>query len=383
MAKSIAQLYSELTDDPWRVQVGFSPEVEATNQRLFQSGSKSEIEAETNNWLSKYQPCLFGRIAAKTGRLSYCVLTESDLLVDDEHIQDIIQTTRTAWTAAGYSGTKSGFIVFAMSERIATATPGETVKQIALRLCSMYLLQEIVPDAIFHDEIFLEKEGRSNATWKWLAGVNYFCAQGDKRWWHDHRIPGGIAFSVNSVGHMVKSTILSKGMVELNKALGVSEEGWDTTKVDSLETALGLAMMTIDRAADAISGRATRLLPIARDDNNEPVAKCPFALPPSVAKRNFSEYAGYYHTDVTVPSEYFHPRVERPSELHEHVLDFSYLFHKHIDNPAYLTMGEGRRIRDPGDGCGESDFRPAKLPRMEPELSLIDNSERLKRALEM
>ena len=38
----------------------------------------------------------------------------------------------------------------------------------------MYLLKEIVTDEIFHDEVFLEKEGPSTATWKWLAGVNYF-----------------------------------------------------------------------------------------------------------------------------------------------------------------------------------------------------------------
>src|SRR6266498_3609476 len=107
-------------------------------------------------------------------------------------------------------------------------SPNESPEQPqALRLCSLYLLQDIVPDQIFHDELWLEKPGRDGTTWQWLAGVNYFCAQGDKRWWEDHRIPGGMAFSVNSVGHMVKSGILAKGMLALEAALAAPPEGWD------------------------------------------------------------------------------------------------------------------------------------------------------------
>jgi hypothetical protein len=79
------------------------------------------------------------------------------------------------------------------------------VKELALRLCSLYLLEEVAPDRIFLDEIWLEKPGRDATTWRWHAGVNSFRAQGDGRWWQDHLMPGGIAFSVNSVGHMVKS----------------------------------------------------------------------------------------------------------------------------------------------------------------------------------
>ena len=58
-------------------------------------------------------------------------------------------------------------------------------------------------------------------TWEWLAGVNYFCAQGDRRWWHDHRIPGGMALSVNSVGHLAKAGKISEALASLNKELGV------------------------------------------------------------------------------------------------------------------------------------------------------------------
>ena len=139
MAKSIAQLISELNPDPWRIQVGFSPEIEAANHRLFSCDTAdSEIDGVVSEWLARFQPCLFGRIAARTGHLTYCFLKDSDLSLSDEHIQDTIQTARTAWTREGFYGRKSGFVILAISEPIATAVPDEIVKQIARLLTDLH-----------------------------------------------------------------------------------------------------------------------------------------------------------------------------------------------------------------------------------------------------
>lgn len=238
MVKSVATLISELTPDPWRSEVGFSQDVADAQRRLFDAKSVAECSDALSDWLQKHQPCLFGRIAARAGFLSYCILTPHDLAESDQVIHDKIQAARTAWTKDGFNGTKNGFIILAVSDRIATATPGESLKELAIRICSLYLVDDIVADKVFHDEIWLEKPGREPATWKWLAGVNYFSAQGDKRWWQDHRIPGGMAFSVNSVGHMVKSGILNRGMRELEKSLGAPTEDWVDSKVQSVDKAL-------------------------------------------------------------------------------------------------------------------------------------------------
>jgi hypothetical protein len=32
--------------------------------------------------------------------------------------------------------------------------------------------------------------------------IDFFAAAGDGSWWHDHRFPGGIAFTANAPGHM-------------------------------------------------------------------------------------------------------------------------------------------------------------------------------------
>jgi hypothetical protein len=83
-----------------------------------------------SDWLQAHQPCLFGGIAAKHGALSCCILNESDLEQSDEAIREKIQTSRLEWTRQGFEGKKSGFIILAISPRIAyaQATPEDFPK---------------------------------------------------------------------------------------------------------------------------------------------------------------------------------------------------------------------------------------------------------------
>jgi hypothetical protein len=323
---------------------GFTAEVDAVHKTLFSDRLSAEDAAGVlGGWLQRYQPCLFGRIAAKYGQLSYCVLLEHELNQEDHYLRDRIQEARSQWTAAGFNGTKSGFMIVVVSPRIALATPNRAMKELAQRLCSLYLLEEVELDRVYLDEVFLEMPGGRRTSWAWYAGVNYFCAQGDKRWWHDHRIPGGMAFSVNSVGHMVKSGVLAKGLTDLAELMGAPAEARDLQKLESLEDALALAMRTISLAADAVSGKATWLVPAQTPADELPA--CPIALPASLSTKSHCSYQGYYHTDHTLPSSYFVPDVERPASVLIHDLDLTYLFDDRLDNPDHETMGRGRKIR--------------------------------------
>ena len=106
---------SRLEPDPWRQETGFSPEVEAANLELFASEASDETKAAVlNAWISKHQPCLFGRIAAKRETLAYCILSESDLQESDDFIREKIQRSRLEWTRSGYEGLKSGFVILAV-----------------------------------------------------------------------------------------------------------------------------------------------------------------------------------------------------------------------------------------------------------------------------
>ncbi len=389
MADSISYLFSRLRPDEWRARAGFSSEVEEANKKLFEPDTTEEEAQEVLSlWLQTHQPCLFGRIAAKFGATSYCILSETDLRKPDEFIKEKMQAARLAWTQDGFDGKKSAFVILAVSPRIANALPGPDMRELARRLCYLYLETDIEMDTVHLEQIYLQKPGARLTTWKWLAGVNYFCAQGDNRWWQDHRIPGGMAFSINSVGHFVKSGMISKAMKELGQLMDAPDEGYPESKLDSLAKALDLAMRTIGKASDAVSGKATELLPLPEDHSSLPVSECPVKLSSAMSDKNFCEYRGYYHTDYTLPSDYFLPDVERPEGLKVHSLDFTYLFHKSVDNPDYRLMGEGQQIRkievDAEETLPLKEMNYLQLKRLtgEEEEVLISEHKRLMMALD-
>lgn len=381
MAQTLSALIDALIADPWRAKVGFSPEVVKAGEDLYaESGKTDNQEKILNEWIRQYQPCIFGKTAAAQKALSYCILSEDDILKGDQYVQDFIAKKHLEWTREGHEGRKSGFILYVVSKRIAEAQPNGQMLEFARRLAALYLNEEEVKtDAIYHDEIYLEIPDRKRSKLRWKAGINYFCAHGDGRWWNDHRIPGGMAFSTNSVGHLAKSTNCLALAVEFEKAMGVDPDKGPAKAVDSLEDALTIAMQTIAKASNAVSGKATELLPLGEGGAE---LECPFQLPAPLADKNHCRYRGYYHTDYTLPSLYFRADVERGPDVEPFDdLDFTYLFHKHVDNPSYRTMGDGVPIRGT-DSSGDIPGGVDKNFRAFEEEIDIDDAPRLVRALE-
>jgi hypothetical protein len=380
MSQDIGSLFEKLKPDDWRKKVGFSDDIVEAQKRLFDP--REDAASVLSDWLELNQPCIFGRAAAKLKLIRFCILRESDL-TSDAATRDIIQNARLKWIKDAFDGKASAFVILLISPRIAHAVPDGTVRDIAHRLTSLYLRHlEVQFDTVHHERVLLEKPGSEKMTWEWLAGVNYFCAQGDRRWWHDHRIPGGMGLSVNSVGHMAKAGKISDFLGRLNKELGVDISEFGTGKIKSLQDALLYAMLTIDGAASAVSGKATELLPLPTGDEARPVLTCPIKLPPKLSGKSHCTYSGWYHTDQTLPSDYFRPDVARPSDVLRHDdLDFTYLFDDSVDNPAFETMGTGRRIRANGEGGEEA--ADQKIGRMVPREISIEDSPLLKAALEL
>ena len=249
-------------------------------------------------------------------------------------------------------------VLLAISGTLVSACPDENLLAFTKQLASLFLLQGTVPDEIYLDEIFLEMPGANKATWRWNVGINYFGISGDRRWWQDHRIPGGLGFSTNSVGHLVKSGQIAEKMSELRKLLEISgDDELVATKVTSLPTALEWAMRTIFSASVGPSGKATELLSLGSEEARP---KCPVTLPKFLQDRDYCIYRGHYHTDITIPSEYFRADVLRPASLSSHLLDFTYLFNPDIANPDFVTTATGRRVR--GMDAGPSP-QPQKVSR--------------------
>jgi hypothetical protein len=261
MSTIVNDSISQLEDDPFREQTPFTADLEVATSSLLNATTDSDRTKVISDWLAKHQPCLFGKIAAKLGGLSFCFLSEANLRESDEEIRVKIQADRRRWRAKAYKGDSSGFVIVALSKRICSAVPNDTMKSLARRLCYLYLGKDETDD-IFLEDVFLRVPGHEDGLIHWRGGVNYFCAQADGRWWRDHRIPGGMAFSINSVGHLVKSFQAGSTLREAWTKLGLADDAeLSNFKMHSLGDALIGAMQTINGAFPAISGKATYLLP--------------------------------------------------------------------------------------------------------------------------
>lgn len=324
--------------DATRDSVPFSAELSKASQLLWATDNDGKRAAILKEWIVNHQVCKFGHIAARNDMIAFCFVDERDVALGDEAVRSKIQLHRLNWLNKARLGNQHAFIVMLVSQRVSECEPSTELMQVALRLCSLCLLEDVSPDGVFLESIFLDVPATPHAeVWMWPAGVNVFCPQGDGRWWQDHRIPGGIAFSINSVGHMVKSAAWKNNYKKYAEAVGVEDQAQGGIGMTSLAAALGIAMRTIDRASKAVSGKATWLEP--RDDSDSQKRVCP------LGEWSSSVYGGYYHTDHTVPSCYFRPAVERPSDMPSFTLDFTYLHDASAANVDSIRLGAGRRIK--------------------------------------
>lgn len=90
---------------------------------------------------------------------------------------------------------------------------------------------------------------------------------------------------------------------------------------------------------------------------------------------------GYYHTDITIPSEYFRPEVERPVEIEGGRLDFTYLFDDTLDNAAHRQMGRGIRVRASANTFKPDEPKNLKRYRTRGEEGRVADHPELQRAL--
>src|SRR5687767_11109207 len=112
---SVRELYYALVEDQKRQSVPFSDALKKASEILCHPfAMRSEREEALSSWLQRFQPCLFGRLAAATGRMHLCFLGERDLNDSDERIRDKIRAERCLWKQRALTGdarTKHGFVL--------------------------------------------------------------------------------------------------------------------------------------------------------------------------------------------------------------------------------------------------------------------------------
>ncbi len=208
---------------------------------------------------------------------------------------------------------KPGFLLAVCSAKVARANPDPQLQEFALHLQALAgwpTRPDVGGTQIVDEWLYLRTP--DNKIFRFVFSVDFFASAGDGRWWHDHRMPGGLAFTANSLGHMVR----------------IRE--WYEGQTAQTEWALRVAMLTIDAAArDVPYGPVTWLL--------EQTAGRPFkkfswteATPlPDVQKlhgKDCGSYAGYLHTDHAVRPEFFQAYEAPPTREQPWAMDFTYIF---------------------------------------------------------
>ena len=338
----LRDLHGRLVEDKWRREAGFSEDIEQANRVLFHPfASNADRERVLNLWLQRNQPCLFGRIAAAQRTIHYCVITADDLQRSDDEIGDQIHQELRSWKrrsirpAPEVSLPAHGFMLVVASPRVCLAEPNETLRRFADRLLEIWECSRSVEQhgPVHWESIYLE-DPRSNDLLRFSISIDFFASQGDGRWWHDHGVPGGLAFTANSAGHM-----------------GRYRE-WYEGKTGQRVWLLATAMSTIHAAAATSSGRATWLREVPKDGRPLlPNLPSPFNgedMKPELRGKDWTRYAGRYHTDQAVRPEFFSDASEKPLGVQstEWLLDFAYLYDNRLHDHRRFVTGEAVSLEE-------------------------------------
>jgi hypothetical protein len=321
----LLKLYRELRPDRWRRDHPFSEDISVTNGVLFDTyATPAQCEIQLLNWLQRNQPCVFGRIAAVKGFLHFCIIRDADILTrTDQEIANLIKGSLREWKrrslkpADEFSTAAHGFVLIVASQHVALAAPDKHLFTFSCKLRELWGCSSTNTDwGIVHWETLYMQDPRSERYVKFTFSVDFFAARGDGRWWQDHRSPGGVLFTANSVGHMMRY------------------REWYQDMKDQREWCLQSAMLTIEGAAETPYGKATWLKPLQK--NGKPIVEdlaCPFSSPERIKKeladKDWTRYAGYLHTDLSIRDEFFFhedPEPKADTISKEYLQDFAYLY---------------------------------------------------------
>jgi len=320
--------------DKLRKSHRFSRDMQATHAILLNSqNTKTQKINAYRAWFTKNQPCIFGRLAATQRRIFICLLEENEILGmrrGDDDLRDTIQDYRQLWKRYALEGLSSSLVIAVIGESLVREAPDERLKEFCRRLLELYMEIPHIPDDTIvpqREYVFLRmaSAGAGDKFLKFATLPNVFCSQGDGRWWHDHRCPGGVMITSNALGHDLYSRA---GRSQIDEA----------KKVEAVEQ----AMRTINNAyrekptkrAGALKHcPATFLVP--KGTNTEPVLKKDLAV------YSADHYEGYFHTDHLLPSVFFQ-EARDPKELKLYRdLSLRYIFDAKADPQDHKDLVSG------------------------------------------
>lgn len=344
---NLMDLFDALREDPLRKEHPFSDDIREANDVLHYPFSSFDDRAEVlTQWCSKRQPCNFGRIAGKNGSIHFCILTDRDLARGDKAVAKKIAEDKLIWKQRAFEGRDNSphsFMLVIASPRVALAAPDGELRRFADRiqnLADFRPTRRTQSDNGISSDLLYLRHPTDRYCYGYQFNLDFFAAAGDGRWWHDHRVPGGIAFTANATGHMKawqewysEYRGQDRGEFFVKNAMYTVEQAHAT----HAGTTLGADDVLLDPATE---GRATWLLNLV---GGRPVKNvtCPFAegAPKRLVGKDWTTYAGLLHTDHAVRQEFFEASLEAPTRSRPYLMDFTYLYDERQEDYMRFTGG--------------------------------------------
>jgi hypothetical protein len=343
---TVAELFSRLSGDAWRISHRFSDDILQANALLHNTAATEEEMAECLVlWCKSLQPCQFGRVAANQGRVHFCFLREEAVSgwSDDEIAEKIDEEKRLWKQRAAFDPQRAAhsLVIVISAPQVAFSAPDQHLRAFSDRLLELSGWEPNRrgvrrTNTITSDQLYLRNPA-DGSYYGFQFNADFFACAGDGRWWHDHRFPGGIAFTANSTGHMMRF------------------REWYDGKNQSEAWSLKQAMLTIKNAAPTKStdssepqdeGKATWLRQL--DETGRPLVEnvsCPMSnVPTSLEGKDWTRYEGLLHTDHAVREEFFNDRDIAPTRKRPYLMDFTYLFDE--KQPDFKDFSRGKLISE-------------------------------------
>lgn len=334
-------------DDRFRKTHPFSEDIESAQAILFNPRYDKWKKLDAyRRWLVGGQPCLFGKAVARNKQVFICLLEEHEILCmknGDDDLRDTIQDHRQVWKRYALDEPFSSFLVVLLSKRLVNKEPSDKLKEVCRRLLELYMeVDRVNDDTILpqREYVFMRVPQKESEPKLLRFGTlpNVFCAQGDKRWWHDHRTPGGIMITSNALGHFEY----------YRNGEGVLGDKEKTHALDNAMRTISNAFGNDKKRRGLVHCPATKLVPLAEGEAT------PIREGSDLHKYSPSHYEGFFHTDHLIPSVFF-SKERDPKELTIYDnLSFQYIYdaegdpidHKELMTGAETTWYDIRRNMD-------------------------------------
>lgn len=347
--RPINELLKCLQGDNLRKTQRFSDDIREANELLHNRATYDDERWDCmRTWCQTNQPCQFGIRAAQDNRIHFSFLTHEAISEwSDSEIAAKISEDKKLWKQrAAFDPDRAAhsFMLVVASQIVALAAPDANLEAFSNRLLELagwsvgaHRAARRVNE-VSSDFLYL-RNPQDGQLYGFQFNVDFFACAAHDRWWHDHRAPGGIAFTANSLGHM-------RAFRE-----------WYLKKTGDLDAwAVKMAMVTIDNAEAGkvpgkpnspapADGRVTWLRPLRAgtpfiSDIRSPLKQTPASL----QEKDWTKYEGFLHTDHAVRREFFQDRDVPPTFEQPYLMDFMYMYAH--GQSEFVEFTQGKRFAE-------------------------------------